>query len=153
MAEPKNNYKIKPYRSEEENENRQLYRSKDNICRKWLSICSDVNEHGNKVIYEKCLVQAFNLTEFVMDNFIEQIAGINHMGWLLEIEDKDGNDLYPEIRRRAAEKNANDAQKDQHRREKDQNVDDVDFDTHVILFPEYARNVNGKAYAKPRDQR
>ncbi len=36
----------------------------------------------------------------------ELIAGINHMGWLLEIEDKDGNDLYPEIRRRAAEKNA-----------------------------------------------
>ena len=36
----------------------------------------------------------------------ELIAGINHMGWLLEIYDKDGNDLYPEIRRRAAEKNA-----------------------------------------------
>ena len=35
----------------------------------------------------------------------EKIAGINHMGWLLEIEDKDGNDLYPEIRRRAYEKN------------------------------------------------
>lgn len=36
----------------------------------------------------------------------ELIAGINHMGWLLEIYDRDGNDLYPEIRRRAAEKNA-----------------------------------------------
>ena len=36
----------------------------------------------------------------------EKIAGINHMGWLLEIRDRDGNDLYPEIRRRAAEKNA-----------------------------------------------
>ncbi len=36
----------------------------------------------------------------------ELIAGINHMGWLLEIKDKDGNDLYPEIRRRAKEKNA-----------------------------------------------
>lgn len=34
------------------------------------------------------------------------IAGINHMGWLLKVEDKDGNDLYPEIKRRAAEKNA-----------------------------------------------
>ncbi len=31
----------------------------------------------------------------------EKIAGINHMGWLLELEDADGNDLYPEIRRRA----------------------------------------------------
>ena len=29
------------------------------------------------------------------------IAGINHMGWLLEIKDKDGVDLYPEIRARA----------------------------------------------------
>lgn len=37
---------------------------------------------------------------------IEKIAGINHMGWLLEISDKDGNDLYPEIRKRAKEKNA-----------------------------------------------
>jgi alpha-galactosidase len=36
----------------------------------------------------------------------ERIAGINHMAWLLEIRDKDGNDLYPEIKRRAREKNA-----------------------------------------------
>ncbi len=35
----------------------------------------------------------------------ELIAGINHMGWLLEIYDKEGHDLYPEIRRRAREKN------------------------------------------------
>ncbi len=34
----------------------------------------------------------------------ERIAGINHMAWLLEIEDADGNDLYPEIRRRAIAK-------------------------------------------------
>ncbi len=36
----------------------------------------------------------------------ELIAGINHMGWLLEIRDKDGRDLYPEIKARAAGKNA-----------------------------------------------
>ena len=35
----------------------------------------------------------------------ELIAGINHMGWLLELRDKDGTDLYPEIRRRAKEMN------------------------------------------------
>ena len=35
----------------------------------------------------------------------ETIAGINHQGWLLEIYDKDGNDLYPEIKRRAAAAN------------------------------------------------
>ncbi len=42
----------------------------------------------------------------------ELIAGINHMGWLLEIKDRDGNDLYPEIRRRAKEKNANEKHDD-----------------------------------------
>ena len=36
----------------------------------------------------------------------ETIAGINHMAWLLNIRDKDGNDLYPEIKARAKEKNA-----------------------------------------------
>lgn len=36
----------------------------------------------------------------------ELIAGINHMGWLLEIRDKNGVDLYPEIKRRAKAKNA-----------------------------------------------
>ena len=35
----------------------------------------------------------------------ELIAGINHMAWLLELHDKNGVDLYPEIRRRAEEKN------------------------------------------------
>ena len=42
----------------------------------------------------------------------ELIAGINHMGWVLEIQDKDGNDLYPEIRKRAAEKNATEKHSD-----------------------------------------
>ncbi len=36
----------------------------------------------------------------------ELIAGINHMAWLLKVKDKDGNDLYPEIKKRAKEKNA-----------------------------------------------
>lgn len=34
----------------------------------------------------------------------ELIAGINHMSWLLEVKDKNGNDLYPEIKMRVAEK-------------------------------------------------
>lgn len=42
----------------------------------------------------------------------ELIAGINHMGWLLELKDRDGADLYPEIRRRAKEKNAGEPHKD-----------------------------------------
>ena len=36
----------------------------------------------------------------------EKIAGINHMAWLLELRDRFGNDLYPEIKRRAKAKNA-----------------------------------------------
>ena len=40
-----------------------------------------------------------------LDGRKELIAGINHMAWLLEIKDKDNNDLYPEIRQRAIEKN------------------------------------------------
>ena len=42
----------------------------------------------------------------------ETIAGINHMAWLLDIRDKDGHDLYPEIRRRAKEKNAGEKHSD-----------------------------------------
>ena len=34
----------------------------------------------------------------------ELIAGINHMAWLLEIMDKDGNDLYPAIKSKIDEK-------------------------------------------------
>ena len=46
------------------------------------------------------------LEEIGENNFYDRIAGINHMAWLLEIHDKQGNDLYPEIRRRALEINA-----------------------------------------------
>ncbi|MBE6631346.1 MAG: alpha-glucosidase/alpha-galactosidase [Ruminococcaceae bacterium] len=34
----------------------------------------------------------------------ELIAGINHMAWLLDIRDKNGNDLYPEIKAKALAK-------------------------------------------------
>ncbi|MBQ7638881.1 MAG: alpha-glucosidase/alpha-galactosidase [Clostridia bacterium] len=44
------------------------------------------------------------LTKLKMEDKLEGrkelIAGINHMAWLLEIKDKDGNDLYPEIKSR-----------------------------------------------------
>ena len=36
------------------------------------------------------------------DRYQWKIAGINHQAWLLEIRDPQGNDLYPEIKRRAA---------------------------------------------------
>lgn len=42
----------------------------------------------------------------------EKIAGINHMAWLLELRDKHGVDLYPEIKKRAAKKNASEKHND-----------------------------------------
>ena len=57
---------------------------------------------------QSCTKDLFNKLgmEDKLEGRKELIAGINHMGWLLEVQDKDGNDLYPEIRKRAAEKNA-----------------------------------------------
>ena len=40
------------------------------------------------------------------DDYTSKIAGINHMAWLLSITDKQGNDIYPELRRLAKLKNA-----------------------------------------------
>jgi alpha-galactosidase len=42
----------------------------------------------------------------------ELIAGINHMAWLLDIRDKEGNDLYPEIKLRADKKNSTEKHND-----------------------------------------
>ncbi|MDR2597152.1 MAG: alpha-glucosidase/alpha-galactosidase [Treponema sp.] len=47
-----------------------------------------------------------------MDGRRELIAGINHMGWLLNIYDRNNVDLYPEIRKRAKEKNASEKHND-----------------------------------------
>jgi len=47
-----------------------------------------------------------------LDGRKELIAGINHMAWLLDIKDKNGVDLYPEIKKRAAHKNATEKHND-----------------------------------------
>ncbi len=46
------------------------------------------------------------------EGVVDKIAGINHMAWLLEIRDAEGNDLYPLIRQKAAEKNASEKHDD-----------------------------------------
>lgn len=51
------------------------------------------------------LLNELDMQEY-QDKTVSKIAGINHMGWLLELRDLQGNDLYPEVRRRAAAKNA-----------------------------------------------
>ena len=48
------------------------------------------------------LLKKLNM-EDKLDGRKELIAGINHMGWLLEIKDKNGIDLYPEIKSRVDE--------------------------------------------------
>lgn len=60
--------------------------------------------HSVQICSER-LLKALGLEQH-LDGRRELIAGINHMAWLLDIRDKQGKDLYPEIRRRAGEKNA-----------------------------------------------
>lgn len=50
--------------------------------------------------------------EIEAEGVTDKIAGINHMGWLLEIRDAQGNDLYPLIREKAAAKNAKEKHND-----------------------------------------
>ncbi len=66
---------------------------------KTIGLCHSVQ------VCTKDLLTALGM-EDKLDGRIERIAGINHMAWLLEIKDKNGVDLYPEIKKRAKEKNA-----------------------------------------------
>ena len=66
---------------------------------KTIGLCHSVQ------VCSEGLLKGLNMSD-KLDGRHEKIAGINHMAWLLEIKDKDGNDLYPEIKKRAKEKNA-----------------------------------------------
>lgn len=63
---------------------------------------TDVNTVGLCHSVQTCAKDLLNQLglEDKLEGHKELIAGINHMGWLLEIQDKDGNDLYPEIKNR-----------------------------------------------------
>ena len=65
---------------------------------KTVGLCHSVQ------VCSKSLLEGVNMKDVEVGS--ELIAGINHMGWLLEIKDKNGVDLYPEIKRRAKLKNA-----------------------------------------------
>jgi alpha-galactosidase len=52
---------------------------------------------------QSCMPELFKSLGLDSAGVQTKIAGINHMAWLLEVT-KDGVDLYPEIKRRAAEK-------------------------------------------------
>lgn len=49
----------------------------------------------------KELLEKLGMEEYGNGKNRWKIAGINHQAWLLEITDLEGNDLYPEIKRRA----------------------------------------------------
>ncbi|WP_373599274.1 alpha-glucosidase/alpha-galactosidase [Paraclostridium bifermentans] len=51
---------------------------------------------------QSCASELLKKLDMPTDNVNFKIAGINHMGWLLEIT-RAGKDLYPEIKRRAKE--------------------------------------------------
>ncbi len=60
---------------------------------KTVGLCHSVQ------VCAKSLYDALELE--LPEGHIEKIAGINHMAWLLEIKDMDGNDLYPMLREKA----------------------------------------------------
>ncbi len=64
---------------------------------KTVGICHSVQVCSEKLLKELDM-------EDRLEGRSELIAGINHMGWLLEIHDRKGNDLYPKIRKRVDEK-------------------------------------------------
>ncbi|CAH1210574.1 Alpha-galactosidase [Paenibacillus allorhizoplanae] len=68
-----------------------------------------VNTVGLCHSVQTCVPELFKHLEIDQTGVKAKIAGINHMSWLLEVS-KDGVDLYPEIKKRAAEK-----QKEKHK--------------------------------------
>ena len=63
---------------------------------KTVGLCHSVQ------VCAKTLLDELGLAD-KLDGHKELIAGINHMAWLLEIKDKDGNDLYPLIKEKIPE--------------------------------------------------
>jgi len=61
---------------------------------KTIGLCHSVQ------VCAKGLLKTVGMDEYV-DKCRWEIAGINHQAWLLKIEDLQGNDLYPEIKRRS----------------------------------------------------
>lgn len=72
---------------------------------KTVGLCHSVQ------VCAKGLLKAVGM-EDKLEGHKELIAGINHMGWLLELKDKDGVDLYPAIREKIEEKLADPEFKD-----------------------------------------
>ncbi len=61
---------------------------------------TSVNTIGLCHSVQACASHLCRMLDLPYDHLKWKIAGINHQGWLLEIE-RDGQDLYPEIKKRA----------------------------------------------------
>ena len=66
---------------------------------KTIGLCHSVQ------VCTKSLLETLGMDKSILEGSTEKIAGINHMAWLLEFKDKNGKDLYPEIKEKALEKN------------------------------------------------
>ena len=69
----------------------------------YLQRYTNVNTIGLCHSVQVCIPQLFKALD--MEDLVPEtkwdIAGINHQAWLLRVEDGKGNDLYPEIKKRA----------------------------------------------------
>lgn len=59
-----------------------------------IGLCHSVQGCANGLLH------GVGMTEYV-DNCKWEIYGINHQSWLLKLTDKDGKDLYPEVKKRS----------------------------------------------------
>ena len=59
---------------------------------KTVGLCHSVQ------VCSKSLLKTLDMDQSLLEGSKELIAGINHMAWLLEFKDKNGRDLYPEIK-------------------------------------------------------
>jgi alpha-galactosidase len=72
---------------------------------KTIGLCHSVQ------ICSKDLLEGLDMKSAI-DGHVYSIAGINHMAWLLEIKDKNGVDLYPEIKKRVFQKKKSEKHRD-----------------------------------------
>ena len=75
----------------------------------YMQRCTNVNTIGLCHSVQVCSHSLFESLDMKdkLEGRKELIAGINHMAWLLEIKDKNGVDLYPEIKAKVDEYIAN----------------------------------------------
>ena len=70
----------------------------------YMQRCTNIKTVGLCHSVQVCAKGLLDELGIEPDGFYDKIAGINHMGWLLEIRDSKGNDLYPLIKSKIEEK-------------------------------------------------